>query len=171
MNRIYDTDRAPLKKTPLAIAHERSQLIDEPSERHRFMAAFRLGQRYEEQGIDSYVEFQRMWDTGDSVALAGLIEGQASVGRTIRRPPVIRAIPTVAPRKSRLTLAQHDALVDAAQGLTAKQSADRQNTTENAIKKLRFRICRKLGTSRITNAISIAIATGELTLPELRGRN
>lgn len=149
-----------------AVARHRSYRIAEPIERHRFMGAYRLGQQFNATGTDSYAEFQRMWASGDSAGLAGFIEGLAS-GQKLR--PVMQ--PSPRHRLPGITHRQKDVLRLRAQGLSQQQVADRLNLSIDTVKTHIQNARRRLGAKSLTHAVTLAYATGQLTLPDLRERN
>lgn len=169
MTGVHDIDRGPLGKTPLAVAHERSQLIDESIDRHRFMAAFHLGEQYG-SGDDGYQEFRRALDAGDSVTVAGLVEGQAATRKDRYQPTLTAERP--APRRApqtKLTEAQKVTLLDLALGLSVAESARRQGVCpETAFARLRS-ARKKLHARTNTHAVTIALSRGLLTVADLRG--
>ncbi len=79
-NRTYDRDRLPQGLPPVAIAKQRSERLDDPLDRARFMDAFAKGRVAEAGGDDRlYLMFRMALELDDSVAVAGFIEGAASV--------------------------------------------------------------------------------------------
>lgn len=170
MTRTYYRDfvtRRPVD--PTATAYARSQKLDDPSDRHRFMAAYRLGRRFEELGMDSYVEFQRAWEACESVTLAGLIEGHASVGRSTFRPVNERGEPVHRPTRRRLTDRQKEVLVCAAKGMTHDETAAYLGTgRETVVSHLKL-IRKRLKAKNTTHAVTLALATGQIAMYELRG--
>lgn len=88
MTRVFDRDRpVNLGLSPLAIARQRSQMLNDPIDRGRFMGAFARAQTAELRGDERlYHWYRAALDADDSVAVAGYIEGAASAhtGRTGR---------------------------------------------------------------------------------------
>lgn len=164
---MYGERPVRLRKSPQVIAHERSQLIEESFERHRFMAAFRLGQDFG-PGDDGYKEFHRALEVGDSVTVAGLIEGQASTrtGRTCTEPVEQRSARRTR-SYPRLTPDERTALLDVGRGLTAHEAARLHDVGQSAIEHRRSRARGKLGTDTVRKAVFLAIIAGEFTVHDL----
>lgn len=81
MSTTYDRDRpVNLRAVPLAIAFQRSARLADPIARARFMDAFTKGRVAEARGDGRmYQWFRSALEADDSITVAGLIEGAASV--------------------------------------------------------------------------------------------
>lgn len=80
MARVFDRDRGPAGTPPLVIAKQRSERLDDPIDRAKFMDAFtkgRVAAARDDRRL--YVWYRAALDADDSVAVAGYIEGAASV--------------------------------------------------------------------------------------------
>lgn len=80
MTRVSDRDRGPAGTPPLVIAKQRSERLADPIDRAKFMDAFAKARVAEVRGDERlYHWYRAALDTDDSVAVAGFIEGAASV--------------------------------------------------------------------------------------------
>lgn len=81
MGREYDRDRpVNLGTPPIVIAKQRSQRLDDPRDRAKFMDAFaraRIAETRNDHRL--YHWYRAALDADDSVVVAGYIEGAASV--------------------------------------------------------------------------------------------
>lgn len=83
MTRIYDENRpVNLLRSPVAIAEDRASRFEDPLDRNRFMEAFtqaRIARARGDQRL--YLWYREALDKDDSVRLAGLIHGAASINK------------------------------------------------------------------------------------------
>lgn len=82
MTRVYDKDREPAGPNPMILAQRRADRFEDPLDRARFMDAFAQGRIAEARGDErAYVWYRQALEEDDSVRVAGLIEGAASIPR------------------------------------------------------------------------------------------
>ena len=79
MARTYDKPRQPVRN-PADIARDRAARFPDPQDQNHFLSAFAQGRVAEARGDDrAYHWYREALEADDSVRVAGLIEGAASV--------------------------------------------------------------------------------------------
>lgn len=73
------------------------------------------------------------------------------------------------PRRRLMTATEKRYVLDAAQGLTARQSAKKRGVSQNTVANMLRRAKFVMGAVNITHAAALAVANGEITAEELRG--
>lgn len=85
MTRTYDKPRRPVAG-PADIARDRASRFPDPLDQNHFLSAFAQGRVAEARGDERrYVWYREALEADDSVRVAGLIEGMASVPQSERK--------------------------------------------------------------------------------------
>jgi hypothetical protein len=86
MSYVKDVDRTPAGPTAMHVAAKRSERLDDPIDRHRFMVWFERARVATARGDDRLeLWFEQAWISNNSVMMAGLIEGATSVPSNERK--------------------------------------------------------------------------------------